>query len=247
VRRLVTIGPSHYCEKARWALHRAGLPFREDAHVPGLHLLTTRRLGGRSVPLLVDGDQVYTDSTPLLDYLQTHPGAAWKPWPEPSQAARAWEERFDAELGPHTRRLAYAWLLPERGLILRTMTPTSARWEDWALRAGLPAFRRMIERGLRITPGGVARSRDKVLAVFQAVAEARQDGRPYLEGDRFTAADLSFAALAAPVLLPENAGWPYPAAASLPAAVRQAQAPFLEHPAGQWALRLFDEERWVVG
>lgn len=247
MRRLVTIGPSHYCEKARWALHRAGLPFREDAHIPGLHLLATRPLGGRSVPLLVDGDHVFTDSTTLLDYLQTHPGAAWKPWPEPSFAARAWEERFDVELGPHSRRLAYAWLLPHRALVLRVMTPTTSRWEDWAVRAGLPALRRMIRQGLRITPSGVARSRDKVLAVFDAVAEARRDGRQYLDGDRFTAADLSFAALAAPVLLPQGAGWPYPTPEELPSGVRAEQAPFLDHPAGKWALHLFAEERWVVG
>ena len=31
MRRWITIGPSHYCEKARWALERAGLDYREFA------------------------------------------------------------------------------------------------------------------------------------------------------------------------------------------------------------------------
>ena len=30
---LITIPISHFCEKARWALERAGLPYREERHV----------------------------------------------------------------------------------------------------------------------------------------------------------------------------------------------------------------------
>ena len=38
------------------------------------------------------------------------------------------------------------------------------------------------------------------------MAEMLADGRPFLLGDRFTAADLTFAALAAPVVLPPRYG-----------------------------------------
>jgi glutathione S-transferase len=44
--RLVTIPISHYCEKARWALDRAGVPYREEAHIQAVHRLATRRAGG---------------------------------------------------------------------------------------------------------------------------------------------------------------------------------------------------------
>ena len=46
VLRLITIPISHYCEKARWALERAGLPYREERHVQGIHRLAARRAGG---------------------------------------------------------------------------------------------------------------------------------------------------------------------------------------------------------
>ena len=44
---LITIPISHYCEKARWALDRAGVAYRERAH---LHdgSLVVRTLRGRS-------------------------------------------------------------------------------------------------------------------------------------------------------------------------------------------------------
>ena len=35
---LITIPPSHYCEKARWALDYARIPYREERHPPLFHL-----------------------------------------------------------------------------------------------------------------------------------------------------------------------------------------------------------------
>src|ERR1700728_3679182 len=55
--RLITIPISHYCEKARWALDRVGLPYREERHVQGIHQLAARRAGGGvTVPVLVTPD-----------------------------------------------------------------------------------------------------------------------------------------------------------------------------------------------
>lgn len=52
--RLYTIGISHYCEKARWALDWHHLPFEEVGWPPGLHLRLIRRLGTprSSLPIL---------------------------------------------------------------------------------------------------------------------------------------------------------------------------------------------------
>jgi glutathione S-transferase len=59
VLRLVTIPISHYCEKARWALERAGLAYREEPHVQRIHRLAARRAGGgATVPVLVTPDGV---------------------------------------------------------------------------------------------------------------------------------------------------------------------------------------------
>ena len=50
---LITMGVSHFCEKARWALQRYGMPFTEEVHAPGAHRLAVKAAGGRgSVPCL---------------------------------------------------------------------------------------------------------------------------------------------------------------------------------------------------
>jgi glutathione S-transferase len=61
-------------------------------------------------------------------------------------------------------------------------------------------------------------------------------------GDRFSAADLTFAALAAPMVLPTEHPFPLPVALlspSMHALVRE----FREHPAGAFALRVYAEQR----
>jgi glutathione S-transferase len=72
------------------------------------------------------------------------------------------------------------------------------------------------------------------------------DGRPYLCGERFSAADLTFAALSASVLVPPQYGVALPQpdlmAPATAALVRRARA----HPAGRYALDLFARHRCVT-
>ena len=68
--RLVTIPISHYCEKARWALERAGIPYREERHVQGIHRIASRRAGGAgTVPVLVTPDGPLGESDEILAWI----------------------------------------------------------------------------------------------------------------------------------------------------------------------------------
>ena len=62
-------------------------------------------------------------------------------------------------------------------------------------------------------------------------------------GERFTAADLTFSALAAAVLMPPQYGVPLPQPDELPPAMGAVVRELREHPPGQHALRMFVEER----
>jgi len=67
VLRLITLPISHYCEKARWALERAGIAYREERHVQLIHRVAVRRAGGGStVPVLVTADGAIADSREIL-------------------------------------------------------------------------------------------------------------------------------------------------------------------------------------
>src|SRR5882672_8754429 len=65
---LITIPISHYCEKARWALDRSGVTYREQAHLQLIHWFAVRRAGGgRTAPVLVCGDRVLAESADIVD------------------------------------------------------------------------------------------------------------------------------------------------------------------------------------
>jgi glutathione S-transferase len=244
---LITIPISHYCEKARWALDRAGVRYRERAHLQGIHSVAARRAGGGStVPVLVCGDEVLAESAEILAFADAR-GRPERPlYPDdPGQAAqaRALERDFDARLGPHGRRWMYHQMRRERELVLAYGCTGVPAWQRRLLPIAHPAAVRLIDRHLDITPATAAESLREVRTTFDEVAARLADGRGFLVGDRFTTADLTFAALAAAVLVPPEYGVPLPQPDALPAGMAAVVRELRAHPAGAHALAMYRTER----
>jgi glutathione S-transferase len=241
VNRLITFRPSHYCEKARWALDRAAIPYREEAHFPILSWLATYKSGARrTVPALVTSAGALPDSTDILRWVDAQGGAA-PLFPDADSAAL--EDDFDARLGPATRRVAYFAILDDAPRLRALMGDAAPPWEARAGTALFPVIRAVIVRGLGIHAAGAARSRRVIAEVFGAVADRLADGRRYLTGDRFTAADLTFAALTYPVLWPDRAARLVGPFDELPGPMKALAAELRATPAGRFGMRMWAEER----
>ncbi len=242
--RLVTIPISHYCERARWALDRCGVPYREEQALQGFHLRAVRRAGGRrTTPVLVAPDAALFDSADIVRYADANAVEGRTLYPAAHRdAVAALERTFEGDLGVEARRWAYHRLLPHRRLLLRYNAGRSPRHQRAALSLLFPLLRGKLADALGVTDGNV----DAGLAVIHAHLDrvaALLHGRRYLVGDTFTAADLTFAALAAPLVMPPEYGTPLPQLAELPAAIAAEVAAFRAHPAGAFALRLYAEDR----
>ena len=107
----------------------------------------------------------------------------------------------------------------------------------------MPALSPLVGRVLGIRPGIEVEDEAAVWREFDFVGELLADGRPYLCGERFSAADLTFAALAAPCVVPTEYTVPLPQPESLPAKTVALVERAREHPAGRHALRMFREHR----
>ena len=241
---LITIPLSHFCEKARWALDRVALPYREEPHAPLLNRLATLRGHGGTVPVLVHGDQRFTDSTDILIHADALRGGDLL-YPRDTALRNevdALEARFDAELGPHTRRWVYAHLLPTR-LIRSLWSRGVPRIEASLVPLAAPLVRYLARTSYRITPESAQRSLERVRVIFREVDLRLSDGRRFLVGGRFSAADLTFASLAAPVLLPPECRAVQPAMEEAPGEMRAEILCLRETAAGRFALGLFSQER----
>jgi glutathione S-transferase len=244
---LVTIGLSHYCEKARWALERAGVAFVEEAHAPILHYASTlSRFGQRTVPILKTAEETIRDSTAIVRYADRFVDEGKRLFPAEQLALRHVEELvklFDRRLGPATRRLAYFHILQDKGLLPSVLGAKIGGIERSLLRVSLPAIRAALRRGLRIDPERAKKSQRRIEAVFEEIEKRIARGGRYLVGERFTAADLTFAALVAPILLPPEYGWPLPSMEQLSPELREMVERMRGRSAGAFALRLYREHR----
>lgn len=243
--RLLTITLSHYCEKARWALDAVGFDYVEEPHLPLVHRYYTGRTGARQVPVLVTPRHTYRDSGAIVRYADSLAPRSHPLIPHDAggrSEALEMERYLDRELGPHARRWAYGELLGSPAL-----GPCFATGVSGVERAIAPLVtalvRPLIRRGFRVTPENARRSLDRVREVFAWLDDKLADGRPYLVGDAFGAADITFASLASPVLLPEGFGGALPAPETVPATMRAEVERFRATRAGAHALAMYARHR----
>lgn len=243
--RLITIPISHYGERARWALDHAEIDYLEEHHLQMFAWPYAFAHGGRpTLPVLV------LDSGPLNDSALIVRWAAERarvPLYPKDQRERREVERFEDELSTgyavEGRLAVYDWFFRTFEACLPYNQGRAPAFEARVLQALGPAAAAMVvKHRLGLTPDAVVRAIDAVDRTHDRIAERLRDGRKYLFGDTFTAADLAFAAFSAPNIGPRRYGVPLPQPEDIPdeAAAARIRA-WRAHPAGQFALRLYDE------
>jgi glutathione S-transferase len=242
--RLITLQISPFNELARWSLERCGIAYREEPQALIWHTIASRRAGGKgTTPVLICGDEIVPESAEIVEWADRNSGPLrlFPSGPE-GEEARQLMVRLISELGPETRRIAWTHLIDDLELADRywghELAPGQRRAQPFLLRIARPAIRRRMRLGGAELDGVPVR----VSEIFDEIA-ARLDGRRFLFGETLSAADIAFAAMASPAILPDR-GFPVP----LPdPEAMSTVTPIIDalraHPAGQFALRLYREER----
>jgi glutathione S-transferase len=234
---------SHYNEKARWALDYKGIPHARHAVRPGRHVAKAKRLcGGTTFPVLVLDGRAIGDSTAIIAALEErHPEPPLYPAePDARRRALALEDYFDEELGPYDRTLVFSHVLDDPDLLLGMLIPGISRAERLTARAAYPAIRRRVTGAVGIDDSSVEvawRKLHAACARFQA--ELQPSG--YLLGDGFTVADLTLAALLAPLVAPPQ--FPYPQPQRRHPLVAPLLEPLVEHGLVDWVHYVYAHHR----
>jgi glutathione S-transferase len=244
--RLITIGISHYCEKVRWALDWLEIDYIEESHAPPFHRKYTTEYGGLTVPVLVVGERAFTDSTEILQYLDTITPAEKSLYPQAPQLRRQveeLEELFDTKLGIASRSVGYYYAMQKPLVVLKAWVATVPWWEKIGAAIAFPVIFLLIKRKFKITEANQEKASKTIREVFNLVSERLQTGQQYLVSDRLTVADLSFAALASPVLRPHNHPVYSADLSQLPPAMGMLVQELRETAAGQLVLQLYQTKR----
>ncbi len=232
--RLVSLPVSPYVELARWTLDRAGVAYEEERHAPVFHVLATRRAGGTGVvPVLDLGETSLTDAREVV--------RRYDPLPD-EEGRRVFDGVFDV-LGVAVRAWAYAYMLPYREATARAWMEGVPAVERRLVPLLYPALAWLVRRDLKLRTDSVPIQRAIIDRMLPELAARLSDGRRRLLGDATTAADVALASLLAPAVLPAEYRGPLPALAEVPEPMRRDIEGFREHPVGQYALRLYREER----
>jgi glutathione S-transferase len=241
--KLITIPVSHYCEKARWAMDYLQIPFKELPHMPPFHTGATKKYGGTSVPVLITDTGAATDSTDILRYLdRLYPEKLYPVEPKLHLLGNELERLFNDTLGVQTRRWGYSYVLTPQ-LLYPKWTFGVPFWEKLLFPIIFPKVNPIVRERFGITETSAAESYREIEIVFDRVTNLLADGRKYLLGDKFSAIDITFAALAAPILQPAEQHIPPMPLESSPVQMQADIRKCRATPAGEFGLRLYRENR----
>lgn len=215
-RRLIVLAPSHFCERARWALDHNGIAYREERWAPLLHVPLARRIaGGTALPILCADGEVIQGSDRILD------------WTGMAEADQELEERFEKRIGPLVRRMIYAGVLGERSSGIRDILLEGVPFAQAVIgRAIWPMTRRLMVTTMKVEASRLQQLAERLSAELDWFDGMAAKGR-YLVGDRFGRADITAASLLAPLARP----------ASLPLYSRLKPSPHLNDILAQWNTR----------
>ena len=203
---LIAIALSHYCEKVRWALDYLNIDYVEEDHTPLFHRQYTSRYGGTTVPVLVVENKALTDSHDILKYLN-EVSEDKKLYPENSRLCdriKTLEKLFDEKLGVATRIWGYYYAIQKPLTIAIAWGINAPLTEKIKTIISFPKIPQLLKQIYNITPETKDVALKDIKEIFAIVNQELSSGQQYLVGDRLSAADITFAALASPILRPPN-------------------------------------------
>jgi glutathione S-transferase len=234
---------SHYNEKARWALDWKGLAHTRIPYLPGPHRARIQRISGQAQTpvLMIDGAAIAGSANILAALERAFPERPLLP-AEPAARERALgvQRLFDDEVGPAVRTVVFSELLHELGFLCAAFARGQPPLKRALYRAMLPLVRPLIASANGVTPENVPRAFARTeQALDETVRLVGASGQ--IVGDTFTLADLTVAALLAPItqLAHPDMAWPQP----VPPRMRALYARYEKHAAIAWVQSQYARHR----
>jgi glutathione S-transferase len=248
---LITFPPSLDSELSRFLVEHYGIGSTERRHTLIFSSFVTLWHGfSPDFPLLYGDSFRLVGPRPMVDHFDPLSPVELKLLPtdpdDLSQVESDWT-LFNVTLAFATACFAYYYLLPHRDLMIQPLSQGVPAFERKAVEGAYPIFSGLLKLLLRLSLSKAQQSVAQIRTTFESVDARLADGRKFLVGGRLTLSDLAFAVGAAPVVLPASYGGPIPSFEEMPPEVQAVVTEMRGHPAGAFALRIYDEQRSRFG
>jgi glutathione S-transferase len=221
---------------------------QKKRNMSSLNRWITQKIGGQSVPVLITETSILKSSDEILNYVDAIAPDALKLYPTNPEHRNQIDKlvhSFDSVLAPAVRLWSYSYLMKQAHLI----QPLWCEGVPWFERLFFPVmFPWMRSNALQmygISDVSTIAAHESINRIFETVGNLLADGRAYLVGDRFSAADLAFATLAAAVVVPPGYGVKLPELSQLPDQIANSIQRFRETLAGKFVFHLYREHERI--
>jgi cytochrome P450/glutathione S-transferase len=236
-------------EIARWILDANGIAYVDQIHMPLMGAHAVGRLIGESglgnSPVLVMTDTLIYGVDSVVRYFEQRCSPRLRMIPDGDSRSPVMDlyRRFTGELDEHVQKYMLSRLLDERGALRKVFGERAALIEHLEYVLFFPIIRWKLSAQLRLGVNTPEERWIEIRKIFNQVSELLSDGRRYLCGDRITIADVAFASVGAPVILPEEFGGVIPSFKQVSQAYRSDVSELRKTAAGQFVLRVYQEDR----
>ena len=237
-------------EIARWVLDIHQILRIEDRFAPPLAAkklsALTKGKNTTDAPVLTQTDARVFSAKTIIEYYDSQIKDEAKLFPidaKKNTEVTKWYTLFTEKLDTYIWQYVYTELLSSKKYtctLLKKEVPSGNR-SPWYTSFG--SIKKTIEHTWKLNGQDAVVFLVEIEKIFTQVSEALQDGRRYLTGDRLTAADIAFAAIAAPVVLPVEYQGSITKFNEISEELRQEIMKLRATPAGQFVMKCYQEDR----
>jgi glutathione S-transferase len=242
---LLTFAPMVDSELCRFLLMHYAVAYQERRHTFGWgSLLALAHCGTLRVPAFYGDGLRLAGPRQLVEHFdQSCPvDRMLLPSRQPLrlQVESDWD-LYNGQLAAHTAVLAYFHLLPHRDIMIEPFFRGVPEAEASRFRVAYPFLSGLLTILLQLSEARAKDALVRIRTIFDKTDRRFSDHQPYLAGDHVTLGDLSLAAAAAPLLLPNGYGSPIPPLERMPLAYVKIVEEMRHHPTAEFVQRIYAE------
>ena len=237
-------------EIARWVLDINDILYKDEPHAPHMATAVVNKLTGEpginNNPVLIKTDALIYSTDSIVKYFDQRCLSSKKLLPDDPQKKSEVLELYNLFTGDYeyeTSRYVYSLLLPNRTFASSLFTKRIPWNEKLTYKMSYSSLSGALQKEMHLSEATPEERLVYIKTIFKKVDELLDDGRKYLTGSKLTLADIAFASVSAPLIVPDEFGGVIATIDDTPDELRKAITELRTTAAGQFVLRLYHEDR----